>query len=97
VVEDAEALRVEGRTNPIVIAGTMGGMDGSISIVTRGLTEWRLLEHFVTLQDSFLVQTADGQQWMIRIMGDRGIDWKKSRMDTLLRETSFPYVEQDVS
>jgi hypothetical protein len=95
VVEDAEALRVDGRTNPIVIAGTMGGEDGTISLGTLGLSQWRQLQWFVTLQRGFLLQGPDGQQWMIRIIGDRGINWGDTPIASMLRETNFPYVEQD--
>jgi hypothetical protein len=97
VVEDAEALRVEGRTNPVVIAGTMGGEDGTISLGTLGLAQWQQLQWFVTLQHAFLVQAPDGQQWMIRIIGDRGISWGDTPISNMLRETNFPYVEQDQS
>lgn len=95
VSEDADVLRVDGRTNPVVVAGTMGGTDGTITLGTAGLAQWQQAEYFVKLQRAFLVQSPDGQQWLIRIVGDRSITWGETPIASMLREVSLPYAEQD--
>jgi hypothetical protein len=95
ITEDADPFRVDGRANPVVIAGTVSGADGTLSVHTKGLAEWDALAAFARLQRAFLIQAPDGQQWMVRLVGDRGIGWRKTRMSNLVRETSFAFVEQD--
>lgn len=66
-----------GRDRPVVVAGEVGGVDGSATITTRTAAEHAALAALLTHQGPLLIQapfTDDdgvGLQWWVRLVGDR--------------------------
>lgn len=91
--EDLGVFRPIGRSKSVVIAGTIGGQDGSYSIATFGDSEWAAIYGLISHQGTLLVQAPDSTQKYVRIT-DRS--WtEKGAVGSLIRELKVSYVEVD--
>lgn len=93
VTEQLDIYRAEGRKYPIVVAGDIGGFDGTATARTIGPAQWVSMIYFVLLQRAFLVQAPDGEQWMIRAASNRDIDRQPSPAQNVIREVLIPFVQ----
>lgn len=93
VEEDLGTFRPLGRTNAVVVAGDLGGEDGSLQLTTLGAAEWADLWALLTHQEPWLLQDPDGSQKYVRVNSSR--DWKRDAGAAARRVVSVPYVEVD--
>lgn len=77
--EDLGIFRPKGRTRPIVVAGALGGADGSFTITATDelhpvvVTEWELLTSLIAYQGVLLLESPFGWSRYIRIISR---DWR---------------------
>lgn len=90
--EEMGVFHAVGRTYPTVVAGTLSGFDGAITVLTDGETEYAALKAIRAEQAVLLLQSPYGWQKYVRVTG---------AMDSVivgpvalpLRETTVSYVE----
>lgn len=92
-VEEVGVFRPMGRRGAVVVAGTLGGEDGTYRVIASGDAEWALVWGWAALQTVLLVQDPGGGQKYIRVI-------RRSRTTTgatsaLRRELALEYVEVD--
>lgn len=93
LTEDVGTFRPLGRRLAVVVAGDLGGEDGSLELTSLGTAEWAQLLPLLTHQSSLLLQDPDGTQKYVRINADR--EWSRSAGAAALRKVDVPYVETD--
>lgn len=94
VVEEPHTVfRPIGADRPIVIAGAIGGQDGSLEIVTNGDAEWADVEAILLHQGVLLVQDPTGRQKYIRVTSRA---WEEAySAGRIVRTASVDFVEVD--
>lgn len=93
VEEPLTVFRPIGSSKPIVVAGVIGGQDGSIEIVTNGDTEWDAVEAILLHQGTLLMQDPTGRQKYIRVTSR---SWDESySASRIVRTASVDFVEVD--
>jgi hypothetical protein len=91
VEENLGVFRAIGRSEPIVVSGTIGGQDGSYTILTLGVAEWDSIYALATHQGTLLIQDPFGQQKYVRAVSR---NWKQTGATTApRREVNVGYVE----
>lgn len=91
--EELAVFRPIGRTRAVVVSGSLGGKDGSYSIVSIGDAEWASVYGLISHQGTLLVQAPDGTQKYIRIINRT---WSETGgVGALRREARVQYVEVD--
>jgi hypothetical protein len=93
IEEDLGTFRPLGRRNAVVVAGDLGGEDGSLQLTTLGAAEWAELLAVLTHQEPLLLQDPDGSQKYVRINASR--EWRRDAGATARRTVTVPYVEVD--
>lgn len=91
--EDLGTFRPLGRSNAVVVAGDLGGEDGSLQLTTLGASEWAVVEPLLTHQEPWLLQDPDGSQKYVRINTAR--EWTRDAGSAARRVVRVPYVEVD--
>lgn len=93
IEEDLGVFRPIGRALPVVVSGTIGGMDGEYSIVTTTEAEWSATYALATHQGQILIQAPDGAQKYVRFISRT---WEETgATGSLRREVTLGYVETD--
>lgn len=91
VEEDLGVFRTIGRSEPVVVSGTIGGQDGSYTAVANGTAEWAALYALATLQSTMLIQDPYAEQKYVRVTSR---SWKQTgSTSSPRREITLGYVE----
>ena len=91
VEEDLGVFRAIGRSEPVVVSGTIGGQDGAYTILTTTNVEWSALYPLTVWQDTVLVQDPYGNQKYVRFISR---SWRQSGATSVpRREITVGYVE----
>lgn len=92
ITEDLGVFRPLDRRYPIVVAGKLGGWDGSFTIATITADEWDAVRAVVEAQKVLLLQSPFGWEKYVRIVGGaRTIIMGTPTVPR--RQVSFDYVE----
>lgn len=67
ITEDLGIFRPDGRRYPVVVAGTVSGWDGELSIVTSNSTEWAQLKAIIEAGAVLFLESAFGWSKYIRL------------------------------
>lgn len=94
LVEDVGVFRALNRSNAVVVAGTLGGWDGDLTILTSNSTEWNALKAVLETQNILFLESPFGWSKYIRV-----IDGAKTTIQgtttTPRRTITLSYVETD--
>lgn len=94
VQENLGVFRPLGRKYPVVVAGTLSGWDGELSIICATNAEWLQLKALVEAQTIILLQSTFGWSKYVRIMS--GVKGELYGTTTAPKRTiSLSYVEVD--
>lgn len=94
-IERSTAFYPLGRARPVVISDVVTGADGAVKLVTFAPSEYTALVSLMTRQRVLLLQSPFGEQWYIRLMGDRKSQLNESTASAPYRIHDLTYLEVD--
>lgn len=91
IEEPNTVFRPLGQGLAIVVAGVIGGQDGSLSITTTSADEWSAVEAVLTHQGTLLLQDPVGRQRYVRVISRTWVE--RYGAGRIVKDVAVSYVE----
>ena len=95
ISERAGLFEPLGRKFPVVVSDSMGAEKGSATWRTFTAADYAALKTLIRRQSALLLQSPFGEQWFVRLWGDRQWDLLVSTLAQPVRDHKVTWVEVD--